>query len=160
MPTNHDETLQQRYARDHQDYLRTCGSMTAEQVADLQLQLNNTLAGEAVLREELEEAKRQLTLRDEGPLCWTCGDQGHVHSIDGELRGTCDNCGAYELMCTKHSLAATLQLDVIWFANMQYVTVERRGFGENIGWVDDAGRAGALRRAITVVAAQIGRTMP
>lgn len=57
-------------------------------------------------------------------------------------------------------LAATLQLDVIWFANMQYVTVERRGFGENIGWVEDAGRSGALRRAITVVAAQIGRTMP
>ncbi|MGS0735515.1 hypothetical protein ACVBEG_02915 [Pseudomonas sp. GG8] len=47
MPTNQDETLQQRYARDHQDYLKLCGSMTAEQVADLQLQLNNALAGEA-----------------------------------------------------------------------------------------------------------------
>lgn len=56
-------------------------------------------------------------------------------------------------------LAATLRLDVIWFANMQYVTVERRGFGENIGWTDDAGRSGALRRAITVVAAQIGKTL-
>jgi len=53
MPTNQDETLQQRYTRDHQDYLKTCGSMTAEQVADLQLRLNNAPAGEAALREEL-----------------------------------------------------------------------------------------------------------
>lgn len=52
MPTNQDETLQQRYARDHQDYLKLCGSMTAEQVADLQLQLNNALAGEVVLTKE------------------------------------------------------------------------------------------------------------
>ena len=56
-------------------------------------------------------------------------------------------------------LAAKLQLDIEWFTNMQYVTVERRGFGENIRWTDDAGRSGALRRAITVVAAQIGKTL-
>ncbi|MEB0078068.1 hypothetical protein QN386_17905 [Pseudomonas sp. CCI3.2] len=56
-------------------------------------------------------------------------------------------------------LAANLKLDVIWFNNLQYVTVERQGFGENIGWDDDAGRSGALRQAITVVAAQIGKTL-
>ncbi|NMZ20755.1 hypothetical protein HBO08_27620 [Pseudomonas rhodesiae] len=44
MPTLQDETLPQRYAREHQDYLKLCGSMTAEQVADLQLQLHNALA--------------------------------------------------------------------------------------------------------------------
>ena len=44
MPTLQDETLPQRYAREHQDYLKLCGSMTAEQVADLQLQLHSALA--------------------------------------------------------------------------------------------------------------------
>lgn len=57
-------------------------------------------------------------------------------------------------------LATNLQLSILWFTNLQYVMVERRGFGENIGWVDDAGRNGAVRRAITVVAAQIGSTLP
>ncbi|AUZ46590.1 hypothetical protein [Pseudomonas orientalis] len=57
-------------------------------------------------------------------------------------------------------LATTLQLSVLWFTNLQYVMVELRGFGENIGWTDEAGRGGALRRAITVVAAQIGSTLP
>ncbi|EZI26363.1 hypothetical protein [Pseudomonas extremaustralis] len=50
MPTHQDETLPQRYAREHQDYLKLCGSMTAEQVADLQLQLNNSMAREQALQ--------------------------------------------------------------------------------------------------------------
>ncbi|NWC20399.1 hypothetical protein HX787_07835 [Pseudomonas tolaasii] len=57
-------------------------------------------------------------------------------------------------------LAADLQLSIQWFTFLQYVMVERRGFGENIGWTDDADRAGALRQALTVVAAQIGSTLP
>ncbi len=57
-------------------------------------------------------------------------------------------------------LATSLQLSILWFTNLQYVMVERRGFGENIGWTDEAGRGGALRRAVTVVAAQIGSTLP
>jgi len=57
-------------------------------------------------------------------------------------------------------LAVDLQLSILWFTTLQHVVVERRGFGENIGWIDDAGRAGALRQAITVVAAQIGSTLP
>lgn len=56
-------------------------------------------------------------------------------------------------------LAVDLQLSILWFTNLQYVMVERRGFGENIGWTDDADRGGALRQAITVVAAQIGSTL-
>ena len=57
-------------------------------------------------------------------------------------------------------LAVELQLSILWFTNLQYVMVERRGFGENIGWTDDAERGGALRQAITIVAAQIGSTLP
>ena len=57
-------------------------------------------------------------------------------------------------------LAVDLQLSILWFTNLQYVMVERRGFGENIGWTDDADRGGALRQALTVVAAQIGSTLP
>lgn len=56
MPTHQDETLQQRYEREHQDYLKLCGSMTAEQVADLNLQLNNALAREQSLQQRLTEA--------------------------------------------------------------------------------------------------------
>lgn len=57
-------------------------------------------------------------------------------------------------------LSVELQLSILWFTNLQYVMVERRGVGENIGWTDDADRGGALRRAITVAAAQIGSTLP
>ncbi|MBJ2281332.1 hypothetical protein JFT58_23895 [Pseudomonas sp. MF6767] len=56
MPTHHDETLPQRYEREHQAYLKLCGSMTAEQVADLQLQLNNSLAREQALQALLTAA--------------------------------------------------------------------------------------------------------
>lgn len=57
-------------------------------------------------------------------------------------------------------LATSLQLSILWFTNLQYVMVERRGFGENIGWTEDSGRGSALRRAITCVAAQIGTRFP
>jgi len=57
-------------------------------------------------------------------------------------------------------MAVELQLSITWFINLHYVMVERRGFGENIGWTDDTERGGALRQAITVVAAQIGSTLP
>ena len=62
MPTHQDETLPQRYAREHQDYLKLCGSMTAEQVADLQLQLNNALAREQALQQRLTAADEQIDL--------------------------------------------------------------------------------------------------
>ena len=57
-------------------------------------------------------------------------------------------------------LTVDLQLSILWFTTLQYVMVERRGFGENIGWTTDAERGGALRQAITAVAAQIGSTLP
>ena len=60
MPTNHDETLPQRYAREYQDYLKLCGSMTAEQVADIQLQLHNSLAREQALQQRLTAADERV----------------------------------------------------------------------------------------------------
>ena len=38
-------------------------------------------------------------------------------------------------------VAVELQLSILWFTNLQYVMVERRGFGENIGWIHLAGIA-------------------
>lgn len=64
MPTLQDETLQQRYARENQDYLKLCGSMTAEQVADLQLHLNNALAREQALQQRLTAADERNDNRD------------------------------------------------------------------------------------------------
>ncbi|MNP16174.1 hypothetical protein D3C76_1085600 [compost metagenome] len=60
MPTHQDETLQQRHAREHQEYLALCGSMTAEQVADIQLQLNNALAREEALQQRLIAADQRI----------------------------------------------------------------------------------------------------
>jgi len=57
-------------------------------------------------------------------------------------------------------LATSLQLSISWFTTLQYVMVERRGFGENIGWTEESGRGGAARRAITVAAAKIGSALP
>jgi len=65
---------------------------------------------------------------------------------------------SYDLQAMR--LAVELQLSIQWFTNLQYVMVERRGFGENIGWTNAADRGGALRQALTVVAAQIGSTLP
>lgn len=63
MPTDQDETLPQRYAREHQDYLKLCGSMTAEQVADTQLQLHNSLAREQSLQQRLTAADERADER-------------------------------------------------------------------------------------------------
>ncbi|MFA7943034.1 hypothetical protein ACEK06_11290 [Pseudomonas brenneri] len=62
MPTHHDETLPLRYEREHQAYLKLCGSMTAEQVADLQLQLNNSMAREQALQALLTAADERVDL--------------------------------------------------------------------------------------------------
>ena len=64
MPTNQDETLQQRYTREYQDYPTLCGNMTAEQVADLQLQLNNALGRETALQQRLTIAEQRNAVVD------------------------------------------------------------------------------------------------
>ncbi|SCZ12612.1 hypothetical protein [Pseudomonas sp. NFACC37-1] len=57
-------------------------------------------------------------------------------------------------------LAVALLLDIEWWSSIQCVTVQRRGFGETIAWLGEESRSGALRRAITGVAAKIGITLP
>lgn len=57
-------------------------------------------------------------------------------------------------------LAAHLCLNIEWFPGHNSVQACRFGMGEIIGWVDDSARSGSLRRAITVAAAKIGRSMP
>jgi hypothetical protein len=59
MPTNQDETVGQRYTREHQDYLKLCENMTGEQVADLQLQLHNALARTEALQLLLNTADQR-----------------------------------------------------------------------------------------------------
>ena len=57
-------------------------------------------------------------------------------------------------------LAADLDIDIEWFPKQRHVSEGRLGVGGTIGWLDESGRRGALRRAITVAASRIGRAMP
>lgn len=56
-------------------------------------------------------------------------------------------------------LAADLCINIEWFPGMKFVQACRFGIGEIIGWVDESGRSGSLRRAITVAAAKIGKAL-
>ncbi|MGF6394265.1 hypothetical protein [Pseudomonas plecoglossicida] len=56
-------------------------------------------------------------------------------------------------------LAADLCLNIEWFPGQKFVQACRFGIGEIIGWVDESGRSGSLRRAITVAAAKIGKAL-
>lgn len=56
-------------------------------------------------------------------------------------------------------LAADLCLNIEWFPGQKFVQACRFGVGEIIGWVDESGRSGSLRRAITVAAAKIGKAL-
>ncbi|MCA4076428.1 MULTISPECIES: hypothetical protein [Pseudomonas] len=56
-------------------------------------------------------------------------------------------------------LAADLCINIEWFPGQKFVQACRFGIGEIIGWVDERGRSGSLRRAITVAAAKIGKAM-
>lgn len=43
-------------------------------------------------------------------MCEYCGDSGDVHTIDGEWRGRCDQCGAFDFLyppSTAHDSPAT-----------------------------------------------------
>ena len=95
MPTHQDETLPQRYAREHQDHLKLCGSMTAEQVADIQLQLHNSLAREQALQQRLNAADQRIDEleRDKVRIDWLAEqpvdtlylDDGRIIDIAGRV---------------------------------------------------------------------------
>jgi|GEM_PF-1198208 len=54
MPTNHDETLHERYAREHQAHLAIYARMTPEQISDMATELHNALARLAALSQQAE----------------------------------------------------------------------------------------------------------
>jgi len=54
MPTNHDETLHERYAREHQAHLAIYARMTPEQISDMATELHNALARLAALSQQPE----------------------------------------------------------------------------------------------------------
>lgn len=54
MPTNHDETLHERYAREHQAHLAIYARMTPEQISDMATELHNALARLAALSHQAE----------------------------------------------------------------------------------------------------------
>lgn len=62
MPTNHDETLHERYAREHEAELAMLAKMTPEEIHGLCLQLHNALAERDALRAELAEVKGREAL--------------------------------------------------------------------------------------------------
>lgn len=98
MPTHQDETLPQRYAREHQDYLKLCGSMTAEQVADLQLQLNNSLAREQALQQRLTAADERADVL-EGLLRTSLVAMTRIYSSGRDfIVGAGSDCDSVELM--------------------------------------------------------------
>lgn len=72
------------------------------------------------------ELIRLLEQREDGPLCWTCGDMGDVHRADGEWLGTCDQCNVYELKCVKHELAQAQQVIAEHVEPVSVNTMERR----------------------------------
>lgn len=44
MPTHNDETLHDRYAREHADHMARLAKMTPEQIAEMELSLHNAMA--------------------------------------------------------------------------------------------------------------------
>lgn len=52
MPTNHDETLHERYAREHQVELGIYARMTPEQISEMATELHNALARLAALESQ------------------------------------------------------------------------------------------------------------
>ncbi len=98
MPTHHDETLPQRYEREQQAYLKLCGSMTAEQVADLQLQLNNSMAREQGLQALLTAADEREDVL-EGLLHTSLVAMSRIYSAGRDfIVGAGSDCDSVELM--------------------------------------------------------------
>lgn len=57
MPTNHDETLHERYAREYQTELAIYARMTPEQISDMATELHNALAARDAALAELAALK-------------------------------------------------------------------------------------------------------
>lgn len=60
MPTNHDETLQQRYLREHDEYVAMVKRMTPDQIMAIDVQLEAVTAQRDQLQAKLETERASL----------------------------------------------------------------------------------------------------
>lgn len=60
MPTFVDETLRDRYAREHADHMARLARMTPEQIAELELSLHNALAERDALAADNQRQRQAL----------------------------------------------------------------------------------------------------
>lgn len=58
--------------------------------------INKIKGRRAVYKAKVTELERELEVWRSGPVCWSCGDSGQVHSLDGEWRGECNCQGAVD----------------------------------------------------------------
>ena len=58
--------------------------------------INKIKGRRAVYKAKATELERELEVWRSGPVCWSCGDSGEVHSLDGEWRGECNCQGAVD----------------------------------------------------------------
>ncbi len=102
----------------------------------------------------------QIERREDGPSCWTCGDMGHVHRIDGEYLGVCDQCNVYELSCVKHELAQAKQVIAEHVEPVSVNTMQRREqWLQNIADAIKFGLPGQLRERLQYTDKQIRSSM-
>lgn len=83
------------------------------------------------------------------------------HGLDGAIYDEveCEYWNPLQDGCDALRLAAELCLNIEWYPGQSFVQASRFGIGERIGWIDETGRLGALRRAVTLAAAKIGKAL-
>jgi hypothetical protein len=85
MPTYGDETLRDRYAREHADHMARLAKMTPEQIAEIELDLHNALAERDSALKHVEKMRDLLA-------AWRRMFDGGICS--GTLGALCDQTDA------------------------------------------------------------------
>lgn len=84
MPTHNNETLFERYVREHQDMLAIYAAMTPDQIHDMAVELHNALAQRDALLAALKEILIDADLAGEKT---SLGDvDAHLERIRAEAR--------------------------------------------------------------------------
>ncbi|MNF68121.1 hypothetical protein D3C84_499700 [compost metagenome] len=91
-------------------------------------------------KQTYQELEQELEVWRHGPSCWSCGDSGDVHQLDGEWLGKCD-CLAAQLIdvtAERDQLKAKLaELDVL--DSDLYTCAGKGGRYEMLGLATGAG---------------------